>query len=839
MTTPNSPEKKRFDEYFHDKQVILESHMRTLVNLFEDGSNGLAKAGIQHSPVSYRIKTPESAIGSLRRRENERMRRQQLKERLQKQDRSWDAYWIGENKQFRTKDIGPFQNLEDIFNALHDIAGIRICVYFPEDVERVVKFIKDLGDKRGQDMFVDKPVIVEWEPRVDPDEDLEDHVRKLEHGTGNESDKALPSRPPPRPFGGYRATHARVQLKASKVNWSGNYGGITHKLPGNLCVEIQIATIVMHAWAQVEQDIIYKPKQPLFSKGQMNILDVFNGIVSVGESALKQLAILQVEERERLAVKQQSRAESRNVLSALIWQACEEYPSDIEDPRVGSCPTTQDWRYLDQLLSILLSSKHHFYGAICRLVHATIDSHGPGIVTCDIALHLLETLAKEMKPGRDQQDLIDSAKTHSWAVSIRAKALHVIEVMKMAIFLGVGEEYFSLARKALGLHWKDFGPPSLLEILELLHPGHPSSSPDSLFKIDNFCQKFSALDLGKLLSLQLPELLVSSGYTAQPVIHDGISVQSVGHRGTFVPRELCAFLADPDHTHWIPEIIDLAKAMANKRKNLEDRLGISQVCTLRSTASRRRSIGPLSEHIPVMTMAPIESAFQRLLLPETKRISFEEVKENGQRISLTLDRERSPLYWLLDRGNSPSLHVDKKTPRPSPYSGYFSPTNSGALGEERGSNTIRNCWRYNEKHENEKHEKKWQVQHHNSRPIDETEVEVVIRQRGNVFLNSARQLLSTYGSIDHTERHYKIAIEGVEFELTSTDNEYILCECTEAVVEAEAETEAETEAEIEEGVEAPADMGPDMGKDTGADTRVDTVANAGADAKEEGKASST
>jgi ppGpp synthetase/RelA/SpoT-type nucleotidyltranferase len=54
-------------------------------------------------------------------------------------------------------------------------------------------------------------------------------------------------------------------------------------------VEIQIASVLMHAWAEVEHDLLYKPVQGRLSDDEYAILDELNGLVMTGEIALERL----------------------------------------------------------------------------------------------------------------------------------------------------------------------------------------------------------------------------------------------------------------------------------------------------------------------------------------------------------------------------------------------------------------------------------------------------------------------------------------------------------------------------------------------------------------------
>ena len=54
-------------------------------------------------------------------------------------------------------------------------------------------------------------------------------------------------------------------------------------------VEIQVASVLMHAWAEVEHDLVYKPEKGDLSEDELAILDEINGLVLSGEIALERL----------------------------------------------------------------------------------------------------------------------------------------------------------------------------------------------------------------------------------------------------------------------------------------------------------------------------------------------------------------------------------------------------------------------------------------------------------------------------------------------------------------------------------------------------------------------
>jgi tetratricopeptide (TPR) repeat protein len=57
----------------------------------------------------------------------------------------------------------------------------------------------------------------------------------------------------------------------------------------DILIEIQIASVLMHAWSEVEHDLVYKPYSGELSYEEYQILDELNGLVLAGEIALERL----------------------------------------------------------------------------------------------------------------------------------------------------------------------------------------------------------------------------------------------------------------------------------------------------------------------------------------------------------------------------------------------------------------------------------------------------------------------------------------------------------------------------------------------------------------------
>ncbi len=83
-------------------------------------------------------------------------------------------------------------------------------------------------------------------------------------------------------FSGYWATHYRVQLKETSL-------GAAQQRYADARVEIQVASVLMHAWSEVEHDLVYKPFEGTLSDEEYAILDELNGLVMAGEIALERL----------------------------------------------------------------------------------------------------------------------------------------------------------------------------------------------------------------------------------------------------------------------------------------------------------------------------------------------------------------------------------------------------------------------------------------------------------------------------------------------------------------------------------------------------------------------
>lgn len=535
-----------FRKVYADRRSAIHEHVKKVKQILEDAM----KSGIFRAiPITTRMKEFNSALGSLQRRQAARLERQELRNRMRDRGVDWEQYWKQRSKERRINDWGPFENAEDMVNALHDFGGARVCVYFPDDVEKVVCFLR-------QCQLVNIVQITRKTQGPTDMDDLRKYVEMLEQQSPQSIQGESRSEGEPvvaeKLFAGYRATHVVVELVGDAVpEW---HTGSHYR------VEIQIGTVVMHAWSQIEHDIIYKPGGNEPSDEEKGVLDLFNGIVIAGEAALKQLAA-------RTARKEKDRSRGFNVpasnhyeLGAWLAAYCDEYSLRPHKAEAGPA-----WHELDKLLDILRSSDDHTSGKLRDLLHRVRESSGPGhgAFGNDLPLHLLKAkfeLATGATPRFSSEAVLDRRqKTLSEAKHLAFRVVHSIN---MASYLGFMDQFIKSIDTALP-NRIDMARPSLIDFLDLLHPQYPQLDRDAEDNIIVFCETFLDVDNLKrviedeatLLKMQLPLLLTDIGCVVCPVGNIWPYADEVF---TVVPRSLSRILDDPERTHRIPEILDHA-----------------------------------------------------------------------------------------------------------------------------------------------------------------------------------------------------------------------------------------------------------------------------------------
>jgi ppGpp synthetase/RelA/SpoT-type nucleotidyltranferase len=138
-----------------------------------------------------------------------------------------------------------YQSFRDIYDDIVDLAGVRVALYLPADRMTVGAIIEKIfAPVRAPKQF----------PR---DRDIDSQV-------------------------GYVATHYLVQIRPETLHKDELRYADTN-------IEIQIASVLMHSWAEVTHDLIYKPSKGPLTPEEMKMVKDLNDIVQAGEAKLEQL----------------------------------------------------------------------------------------------------------------------------------------------------------------------------------------------------------------------------------------------------------------------------------------------------------------------------------------------------------------------------------------------------------------------------------------------------------------------------------------------------------------------------------------------------------------------
>lgn len=172
-----------------------------------------------------------------------------------------------------------YTNLKDIYQDIVDLAGVRIALYFNSERDEIEQIINDIFDV---------------------------HKKKEFPAEGKSQ--------------GYKAIHYRANIKGNSLTEQ-------QKRYSEANVEIQVASLLMHAWAEVEHDIVYKPLQGKVSEAEQTALDELNDIVLKGEETLKKL--------QQATYKRNSFNDHYDLYSFLIQYISEKYKIKEEQVFIG------------------------------------------------------------------------------------------------------------------------------------------------------------------------------------------------------------------------------------------------------------------------------------------------------------------------------------------------------------------------------------------------------------------------------------------------------------------------------------------------------------------------
>ncbi|KAI0882856.1 uncharacterized protein GGS22DRAFT_190835 [Annulohypoxylon maeteangense] len=550
-----------FRKAYGEKRSAFKDHVTRVKEILNEA---MRSAALRAIPITTRMKELESSIDSLRRKQADRIDLENLRRRMIEAGGNWDGYWKSLEMEQMIESYGPFKDLDSLLDALPDFGGVRVCVYFPQDVEKVVSWLRGCGKVKI------KKVTRKTQGNTTMS-NLRRYVEILEEAktlqTTNQGNSKREYQTEVQDTG-YRATHVIVELQEDEIP---RY----HK-GAHYSIEIQIGTVVMHAWSQIEHDIIYKPTTSEPSDDQRDILEVFNGIVKSGEAALKQLAKANDHKESERARNENAPARSQFELGVWMNDYCR--ANSVGHKREGGSPA---WRELEKLLHIFRSGDKNDKNdddtsgglkILLEYTHQKFFQSNPDSFGEDLPFYLLKA-KYELEQGRTQRfssgRVLD--RTQVQAEEARYLAFRVVHSINMASFLGVADDFMLGNEEAMLKSTEPSPRPSLVDFLNVLHPQKPRLDKESESKLINFCQRF--LDIKKLhdgieyrakkLHVEVPLLLTDIGRVVHPEgkffpAEDGM-LSETGILSV-VPYSLATILDDADYASWIPLIFRSAES---------------------------------------------------------------------------------------------------------------------------------------------------------------------------------------------------------------------------------------------------------------------------------------
>jgi ppGpp synthetase/RelA/SpoT-type nucleotidyltranferase len=181
-----------------------------------------------------------------------------------------------------------YKTHDEIRADIRDLAGVRVALYFPSDITSVES-------------------IMEAFFRIDRRDEL---PKSDTHPYGR--------------FPGYCALHYCVRLKPE----------LSEKLDARYLqdpVEVQVATVFMHAWAEVEHDLRYKPTTGVLSAEELLILEQLNGLALTAETSLRNLQAAIT----RRASEKEAALENHFELAALLSKLAEDRSPELAKMPMG------------------------------------------------------------------------------------------------------------------------------------------------------------------------------------------------------------------------------------------------------------------------------------------------------------------------------------------------------------------------------------------------------------------------------------------------------------------------------------------------------------------------
>ncbi|EED23181.1 hypothetical protein TSTA_066310 [Talaromyces stipitatus ATCC 10500] len=438
-----------FHNHFHLRVDTARAYTEEVRKLC---SNALEASNIHFPPITSRIKSWQSAKGSVSRRNRERVIRRHIRDLVESQGRRWEDYTRETGFSLYGEETEPFKSPEEMFSALHDFGG---------DIERVAAVI-------NRQFTVIRQIEKGHGPpsNVQSLEDRLDLLQNSERRTQAAINTSVLQRSM-RTFTGYKATHFVVKLRDEHIQECDKHAW------KDIVVEIQVGTLVMHVWSEIEHDMIYKPldsQDGAVSEDEKRILDLINGIVLTGEAALRQLEASTAQRLNKRAEDENAMASSHYELATWIEKYFKEQKLSFEGP--GS-----EWKNLERLFAVLKLTGSQKHSKVTELIEdATQRTRNRHYLPTEMLWALCKESTTSEWPAINNNTSEDTI-----AKKARLWALRLVHSLNLAIYFGVAEEF--LCVEALP------SAPSITSLLDILHPEQPQyTSNEAAQKIKKLCK---------------------------------------------------------------------------------------------------------------------------------------------------------------------------------------------------------------------------------------------------------------------------------------------------------------------------------------------------------------
>ncbi|RYP01821.1 hypothetical protein DL764_006063 [Monosporascus ibericus] len=278
--SPQEPPKDKLDELLNELKGVYDyevSEYRRCLNIVtKDLGHILAQESIRHLPIASRVKSWDSINGTARRRQKDRLTAQTIQRKMMEQNENWEQNF--ERYRMSKSELGYFRDRDELEHVFHDMLGARIVLYFPSDTKNVLRLLEDAGYEKAK------------EPKrmgglADVKRLRKLHAKWLNASTSKAPADDLDLDGLERQFSGYGAFHLAVKLPERLQ--PRDLGPEAVEIWERRVVEIQVGTVIMHAWAEVEHDITYKTHGREVTQDEKGLLDMLNGLAIASEVGMR------------------------------------------------------------------------------------------------------------------------------------------------------------------------------------------------------------------------------------------------------------------------------------------------------------------------------------------------------------------------------------------------------------------------------------------------------------------------------------------------------------------------------------------------------------------------